>query len=86
MKRLSLILVILLAVILSACQPSAEELLLQVDEAVSEGNYVEAAHIISEMTPQEVRQLNDAQQQKLQELTLIIELSNKEAMKILEQQ
>lgn len=86
MKRLSLILVILLAVVLSACQPSAEERLLQADEAVSKGNYVEAAHIISEMTPREVRQLNDAQQQKLQELILIIELSNKEAMKILEQQ
>lgn len=86
MKRLSLILVILLAVVLSACQPSAEERLLQADEAVSKGNYVEAAHIISEMTPREVRQLNDAQQQKLQELTLIIELSNKEAKEILEQQ
>ncbi len=86
MKKIQYILILLCAALCAACSPTAEERLLQADEAANKGNYVEAAQIISQFTPGEVSSLSDKQQQKLQELILTIELCDKEALKILEQQ
>lgn len=85
MKQLALILILGCTALLSACKPSADEQLRQADEAVTEGNYVEAAHIITELSPEEVNRLDENQKQKLQELILTIELCDKEAKQILEQ-